>query len=63
MFCDIDGKTLSLTGVPLSWKVSQLREKLGKEKAMDTEGLRFLWSGKQLEDKNSLEDYGLQEVC
>lgn len=50
MFRDIDGKTLNLNGIPLSWKVSQVRKKLGDEKGLEVEWYRFLWSGKQLED-------------
>ncbi|KAG4441755.1 hypothetical protein IFR05_002746 [Cadophora sp. M221] len=51
MFRDLDGKTLTFHGVGLSWKVKQLRKKLGDEKALEVEYYRFLWGGKQLEDE------------
>lgn len=50
MFKDVDGKTLTLHGVGLQWKVKQLRKKLGDEKALEIEYYRFLWGGKQLDD-------------
>lgn len=50
MFRDLDGKTLTLHGVGLAWKVKQLRKKLGDEKALEVEFYRFIWGGKQLED-------------
>ena len=50
MFIDLDGKTLMLNFIPLSWKVKQLRQKLGDEKALEVEYYRFIWGGKQLED-------------
>lgn len=50
MFRDLDGKTLTLHVIPISWKVAQLREKLGEEKALEVEYYRFLWGGKQLDD-------------
>ena len=49
MFRD-DGKTLILHDIPISWKVKQLRQKLGDEKSLEVEYYRFLWGGKQLED-------------
>ncbi|KAH6716731.1 hypothetical protein BKA61DRAFT_732989, partial [Leptodontidium sp. MPI-SDFR-AT-0119] len=53
MFRDLDGKTLVLHGVGLSWKVKQLRKKLGDEKALEIEYYRFLWGGKQLDDERT----------
>lgn len=50
MFRDLDGKTLILHGAGLSWKVKQLRKKLGDEKVLEIEYYRFLWGGKQLDD-------------
>jgi hypothetical protein len=52
MFRDLDGKTLTLHFIPLTWKIKQLREKLGKEKALEVEYYRFIWGGKQLDDGN-----------
>lgn len=62
MFKDIDGKTLTLTQVPITWTVKQLIEKLGEEKRFEAEYFRFLWSGKQLQDEKTLESYGLVNV-
>lgn len=50
MLQNLDGRTLTLHDIPISWKISQLREKLGEEKAIETQDYRFLWGGKQLED-------------
>ncbi|KAL2065984.1 hypothetical protein VTL71DRAFT_2055 [Oculimacula yallundae] len=60
-FKDLDGRTLTLHGVPLTFKVSQLKKKLGVEKALDVEEVRMLWGGKQLEDGTTLFDYSLGE--
>lgn len=57
MFRDLDGKTLTLNFIPLSWKVKQLRQKLGEEKALEVEYYRFLWGGKQLDDGISIPIY------
>jgi len=65
MFRDLDGKTLSLHFIPLSWKVKQLAEKLGQEKALEIEFYRFIWSGKQLEygmENLQVSFIGLQEL-
>jgi Ubiquitin family len=50
MFRDLDGKTLTLHAISISWKVKQLRKKLGDEKALEVEFYRFIWGGKQLDD-------------
>jgi hypothetical protein len=62
-FRDFDGRTLSLNGVPRSSKLSQVRKKLADEKGLDMDWVRFIWSGKQLEDNKTLEYYQVQEVC
>ena len=62
MFQDLDGRTLTLQDIPTAWKIKQLREKLGREKALEVDDYRFLWGGKQLEDKNTLESYGVGKV-
>jgi hypothetical protein len=49
-FKDLDGKTLTLNTVPLTFKISQVKKRLGEEKFLDVDDLRFLWGGKQLED-------------
>jgi hypothetical protein len=46
-FRDLDGRSLSLTDVPLDMTVQAMADRLGNEKAMDTSWLRFTWSGKQ----------------
>jgi Ubiquitin family len=61
-FKNVDGKTLTLHDIPISWKVEELREKLEREKAIDTGEYRFLWGGKQLQDENTLESYGVGKV-
>ncbi|KAH7391543.1 hypothetical protein BKA64DRAFT_756715 [Cadophora sp. MPI-SDFR-AT-0126] len=63
MFRDLDGKTLTIHGIGLQWKVKQLRKKLGDEKALEIEYYRFLWGGKQLEDERTLESYNFGENC
>ncbi|KAF2478156.1 uncharacterized protein BDR25DRAFT_338801 [Lindgomyces ingoldianus] len=52
MFQDLDGKTLMLHGIPESWSVKQLRDKLGAEKHISDQvgSYRFIWNGKQLLD-------------
>jgi hypothetical protein len=49
MFKDIEGKTLILHGIPADWTVKQLVAKLGQEKSIEVDDLRFIWSGKQLQ--------------
>jgi hypothetical protein len=50
MFQNLEGRTMTLKDIPIAWKIQQLREKLGREKALDVDDLRLLWGGKQLED-------------
>ena len=50
MFQTLEGRTMTLHDIPISWKIKQLREKLGRDKAIDVDDLRLLWGGKQLED-------------
>lgn len=61
-FKNVDGKTLTLHDIPISWKVKEVRERLEREKALDAREYRFLWGGKQLEDENTLESYGVGKV-
>lgn len=63
MFRHFDGKTLILHGIPLTWKVKQLRQKLGQEKSLDVEDLRFIWSGKQFQDGNFQRWLSLACIC
>src|SRR2546421_8026646 len=51
MFRDIDGKTLTLHGIPINWRFEQLVVKLAQEKSVNVEELRFIWSGKQLQSR------------
>ena len=50
MFQNLNGRTLTLHDIPITWKVGQLREKLGREKALNVDDYRFLWGGKQFDD-------------
>lgn len=56
MFKDLDGKTLNLHQIPLSWTVAELRDKLGNEKNLSdiVESFRFIWNGKQFEDSKTV---------
>ncbi|ORY11829.1 hypothetical protein BCR34DRAFT_564734 [Clohesyomyces aquaticus] len=65
MFRDLDGKTLVLHGVPISWTVKQLRNKLGVEKHLSDQvgDFRFICNGKQLQDERILETYGMVDSC
>lgn len=47
-FRDLDGKSLTLRDVSIDTKMKDVFHRLGQEKAIDTEWLRFIWSGKQL---------------
>jgi hypothetical protein len=49
-FQNLDGRTLALHDIPISWKIKQLREKLGRERALEVDYYRFLWGGKQLDE-------------
>ena len=49
-FRDLDGKSLTLTDVDIDTPLNDVFRRLGSEKAMDTEWLRFIWSGKQLQE-------------
>ena len=50
MFQNLEGRTMTLHDIPIAWKIKQLREKLGREKALEVDDLRLLWGGKQLDD-------------
>ncbi|KAF8847812.1 hypothetical protein BDZ45DRAFT_681649 [Acephala macrosclerotiorum] len=63
MFQNLEGRTMTLHDIPIAWKVKQLLEKLGREKALEVDDLRLLWGGKQLEDEKTLQDYGLGKDC
>jgi hypothetical protein len=49
-FKDVDGKTLILIGVPLTMTTREVKQRLGREKAIDTTSYRFIYSGKQFEN-------------
>ncbi|CAK7230415.1 hypothetical protein SBRCBS47491_007576 [Sporothrix bragantina] len=58
-FKDLDGKSLTLTDVDVDTRMSDVFRRLGEEKAMDVEWLRFIWSGKQLNGDKTIRDYGI----
>ncbi|CAK7226115.1 hypothetical protein SCUCBS95973_006090 [Sporothrix curviconia] len=58
-FRDLDGKSLALADVDIDTQMSDVFQRLGREKAMDTEWLRFIWSGKQLSGDKTVRDYGI----
>jgi hypothetical protein len=47
-FKDIDGKTHNLNNVAVGAKVKDVINRLGSEKSVEVDWLRFLWSGKQI---------------
>ncbi|CAK7206375.1 hypothetical protein SEUCBS139899_009167 [Sporothrix eucalyptigena] len=58
-FRDLDGKSLALSDVSIDTKMSDVFQRLGREKALDIEWLRFIWSGKQLGGDKTIRDYGI----
>jgi len=62
-FKHLDGRNFTVHDIPITWKIGQLKNKLGEEKALDLDDYRFLWGGKQLDDEKTLEHYGLGKDC
>ncbi|KIH86904.1 hypothetical protein SPBR_08646 [Sporothrix brasiliensis 5110] len=58
-FKDLDGKSLVLSDVGIDTRMSAVFRRLAEEKSMDTEWLRFIWSGKQLNGNLTVRDYGI----
>jgi hypothetical protein len=58
-FKDLDGKSLVLNDVAIDTPLSTVFQRLAREKAMDIEWLRFIWSGKQLKGDKTVGDYGI----
>jgi hypothetical protein len=49
-FKNLDGRTLTVNDIPISWTIKQLRKKLSDKHAMNVDEYRFIWGGKQLND-------------
>jgi Ubiquitin family len=49
-FKHLDGRTLTVNDIPISWTIRQLRKKLLDKHAMNLDEYRFIWGGKQLND-------------
>jgi hypothetical protein len=49
-FKHLDGRTMTVNDIPISWTIKQLRKKLSDKHAMNLDDYRFIWGGKQLSD-------------
>jgi hypothetical protein len=61
---NLDGKSLTVHDIPLQMPVREFVVYFAHEKGLDSEGIRLLFGGKELNDKSAhmLMDYGIMNV-